>query len=180
MSIINQSVKKMAIAMVLTSGLPLLSANAAQTAVAMLNITVTVTLPTCSLTVPASIDMGVVSNQDFSGVGTTAKSKNFNLELIGCNGNVDGATITFSGKAADNDTSSFAVDTGNKPAKGVGLQIKDALGAILSPNKSSATYMLATSSPDITLPFEASFIQTEDLIEAGTAGTTVTVSIVYS
>lgn len=173
-------VKKIAVAMVLTAGLPAFVTNAAQTATANLNITITVTLPTCTVSVPASIDMGIVSNQDFSHVGATAKSKDFSLKLSGCSGGVDGAIVTFTGTAAANDTSSFAPDTGDIPAKGVGLQIKDGEGTILSPNQSSSAYVIDTSNPDISLPFSASFIQTDSNIEAGTADTTVTVSISYS
>lgn len=161
-------------------GLLPLVGNTAQTATAKLTVTVTVTLPTCTVAVPASVDMGVVSNQDFSGVGTTANSKDFRLELSGCSGGVDGATVTFSGAAAASDALSFALDSGSDPAKGVGLQIKDDKGVILPPNQNSTTYVIDTSNPDIELLFKASLIQTENRIEAGTADTSVTVSIAYS
>ncbi|MGY2798953.1 type 1 fimbria pilin [Ewingella americana] len=136
----------------------------------------TITPVACSVSntvINVSLDDAVYS--DFSGVGSTAKPKDFNIGL-----NCDAGTnvkLTLDGNAAG-PAGVLALNAGSNQAKGIGIQlVKSAAPVALGTPLDFGT---ATSAGDMQLPLIARYYQTEASITGGTTNTTATFTMTYN
>ncbi|MDU6923033.1 fimbrial protein [Franconibacter helveticus] len=129
---------------------------------------------------PLTVDLGKISKTVFTGVGSSANSTTFSLQLKNCPVTVTKASITFGGTADTSNTNVLALTAGTGVAAGVGVQLLDSTGAPLNLYTASADYALTTGTTTNNLTFGARYIQTDATVTAGTANASSTFTVAYN
>ncbi len=143
------------------------------------NASVSVTSTSCSLTSTSiNVPLGDVQSSAFSGIGSGAGDKTFNLGLS-CDKDANiNVALAGSQNADTADTSVLALTNAGQSgtAKGVGVQLL--YGSV--PLKLNNNILLKTSAGgQETLPFSARYYQTQTAIGAGLANSSATLNITY-
>lgn len=142
-------------------------------------ITGTVTKVACSLdSTVINVPMGDISATKFSGVGSTAGDKSFDLGLSCDNGANINVSLAGSQNTDTNDTSVLALTNAgqNGTASGVGVQLL--YGG--TPLKINNNLLLKTSAGgQETLAFSARYYQTQTTVGSGLANSSATLNITY-
>lgn len=91
------------------------------------------------------VNLGQVKSATFAKAKDTSPFKNFQINLEECNiATLKNTNVTFRGTSDATDTDLVAVGGEAGAAKGVGIEISDQAGAIISMNKASSDYTLTT------------------------------------
>ncbi|MEL4013168.1 fimbrial protein [Dryocola clanedunensis] len=149
-----------------------------------INFTGEIITAACSVTntpsAPLTVALGKVSKGAFTGAGTTASPTTFQLELTSCPDTASSASVRFDGTSVTGDTSILALNAATGVATGVGIQISDDAGAVVSLFQPSKTYTLAEAPAVNKLGFVARYIATATTITAGPANSTANFTINYN
>jgi major type 1 subunit fimbrin (pilin) len=142
-----------------------------------INFTGTITAVPCEIDTSATdsaVSMAKVFANDFTGVGTTTGTTNFQIALKNCGDATSGATVTFSGTADSANTKALKT-TGD--ATGVALQLIDDTGTPVDVGTASKTYAIAKGAN--TFSFAARYIATADTVAGGQANSQALFSLTY-
>ncbi|WP_058911169.1 fimbrial protein [Entomohabitans teleogrylli] len=133
-----------------------------------------------NLSDPLNVTMGKVSKTAFTGLGSTADTTQFNIELKNCPETVTTAAITFGGTPDADNANVLAITPDTDAASGVALQLLDASQQPLNLYTASRPYQLQSGTGVNTLEFAARYIQTKSEIVAGPANSVSTFTVVYN
>jgi type 1 fimbria pilin len=137
---------------------------------------ITVNVLACTITTPVvNVTMPTMLKSVFTGTGTTSEGEDFSIGAS-CDSGVM-PTITFSGQASSAGTDVFAINTGDKEATGLGIQLMYAGNAV---EQNVAVDMGTTvSDGDVEFPFTARYVQTAEKVTAGSVNSTITFTLNY-
>jgi major type 1 subunit fimbrin (pilin) len=124
-----------------------------------------------------TVALGNVDTASFSGVDSTSSATEFNIKLKSCP-EATNASVKFDGTTVAGKNDVLALTSGTGVATGVGIQIKDKSSKVVNFYNATDSYPLTEG--DNTLPFHASFIQTDTTVVAGTANATAQFTLNYN
>lgn len=160
--------------------IPVVLAMPAYGADVLIRITGNIKVNTCELNA-ASQDMTVPMKTAILGKaryqqGDAFESTPFAISIAKCNSATAKAHVTFSGTASAQDSSVLALSDGG--ASGLGIQLYDAQGTLVTLNHASVAYALQ---PDIanTLEFTARYVATDTVVSPGQADAVADFAIEY-
>ncbi|ADO49268.1 fimbrial protein [[Enterobacter] lignolyticus] len=133
-----------------------------------------------NLSNPLNVNLGKVSKTAFSGIGSTADTTQFAIQLKNCPETVSTAAITFGGTPDTDNNNVLALTAGTGVAAGVGIQLLDSSQQPLSLYTASQPYTLQSGTATNNLEFAARYIQTQSTISAGPANAVSTFTVVYN
>lgn len=133
-----------------------------------------------NLSSPLNVNLGKVSKTAFSGIGSTADTTEFAIQLKNCPETVSTAAITFGGTPDTDNNNVLALTAGTGVAAGVGIQLLDSSQQPLSLYTASQPYTLQSGTATNNLEFAARYIQTQPAISAGPANAVSTFTVVYN
>ena len=115
-------------------------------------------------------------------VGKKSIPANFTIDLLGCGATAKGASVSFSGTADLDNTTTLRVanagQAGTAAASGVAIEIADSAGAKIDLNTGkSIDYPLGLG--DNSLKFQAAYIATKPAVTVGPANSTAQFTIAY-
>lgn len=137
---------------------------------------ITAFTPTCSVnTTNIDVPLGSTPAGDFSGIGSTPRTKNFNLGLW-CDDGVNMIMTLNATQSAETTDKSVIALNGNDAAKGVGIQVlyNNNLVRLGQPLSLGASHYGVND-----IPFTARYIQTQSKITGGSASATATFTMTY-
>lgn len=175
-----ESKKIAAMVLFVLSGLVLCD-SASYAADGEINFTGSVIDTACTMDIGAnnkmSVILGNVAKTAFSGPDSVSSVTEFDIKLKSCP-EVTTASVKFDGVTVPGNNEVLALTEETGAATGVGIQITDQANKIVTFKTATDSYPLAAG--DNTLPFFASFIQTDAAVVAGTANATAQFTINYN
>ena len=146
--------------------------------------------PTCSVTTPSvPVSLDTVESRVFTGVGTPSPEVRFNIGLnctggaVGINGN---AYMTLTDQTNPANRGNILSLTADSVARGVGIQILDGSGNVVSYGADSAAvdnpnrfFAAQTRNGVVNIPLSARYVQTEPMITNGSANGRATFTMSY-
>ncbi len=139
-----------------------------------------ITTPACS--VPSiNVDMGALTVNRFSGIGSTAGDTPFDLRLNTCPQGGTGIYYRFdpTTQVVPGTGDSVATLNGTSGATGIGLQLLDGTGNPLSFGKTTKMAGYAGAAGNYSVPFRARYYQTAASVSPGIANASITVTMSY-
>ena len=135
---------------------------------------------TCT-TPDVNVDLGTVPNASFSGVGTTAALKTFELSLQNCPSGLDAIGYKFGATTSVVDASNGVVAADSSATtRGIGVAFLDEFD---SPLQFGHLYPLSTydteSGGSYTVPLKTGLYQTDSVIRGGTIKSAITFTLDY-
>lgn len=125
-----------------------------------------------------TVNMGQVRLASFTGAGVEASRTPFTIELLDCDTVISQtASIKFQATAADG-FPAFDAGMGSGRAQGIGLQIRDQNGVVITPNTGVSTETQLIPGRNI-LPFQVSYISLQDAVVAGDASANIDFVVNY-
>lgn len=123
------------------------------------------------------IPLGNISNRQFLNVGDVSQTKtSFTIRLEECGPTFEGAKITFSGIADDNDSQYLKIDDGE--ASGIAVAIMDNKNEVIALNSTTSIYGLANQQ-SLDILFYARLVATKIPVTAGKVAATATYTVEY-
>lgn len=132
-----------------------------------------------NLSKPLQVDMGKIAKSAFTGVGVTADTTRFTIELKNCPAAVTAASVNFGGTPDSKNNTVLALTDETDAATGIGIQLLDATETPISLHSASVEYPLVASTSN-KLQFGARYIETGSSVTAGPANGVSTFTIVYN
>lgn len=128
-----------------------------------------------------TIPLGQYRTASFTGVGTVAPEKQFDIKLTDCDTTVSNtASVSFSGPVDAENNSALSLTSGSGSAKGVGIQIKDGMnGNPLQLDGSVFSAPVQLIDGTNVLHFSAQYIQTAEDVFPGEANADATFQVQY-
>ena len=124
-----------------------------------------------------SVILGNVAKTAFSGPDSVSSVTEFDIKLKSCP-EVTTASVKFDGVTVPGNHEVLALTEETGAATGIGIQITDQANKVVAFETATDSYPLVAG--DNTLPFYASFIQTDAAVVAGTANATAQFTINYN
>lgn len=141
---------------------------------------IVVTAAACT-TPDVTIPLGDHLLSEFKGINTVTASTSFNIALSNCPAGMKGITYRIDPVTAVlNPGNSVVALDGSSGATGVGVQLLDGAGAVfpLSTARTFSAYSTSTGG-SYTIPMRARYYQTAATVVAGTANTSMTLTMTY-
>ncbi len=137
-----------------------------------------VSLPTCSMSGPGTVNLGNVAASMFTGVGTTSAKVSAKLGFANCDSSLAGVTFALSGTADTDNVALFALSTAST-AKGIAIELLDAGGNGVVPKGAVKWDTATTNAQSNGYTFQVRYKQTRPSVTPGTANGAITVNAVY-
>ncbi|MNE11550.1 fimbrial protein [Pseudomonas jessenii] len=133
-----------------------------------------------------TVPLGLVKTSQFSGVGSTAGSANFNIVLENCSVGVNLFATFTDGNFPGNRSNALSLTNDAQVAHGVGIRIRTGGGAIVTygpdsylPGTLNQMALGQSTMGTMTIPFTASYVQTGATISSGIANGMATFTLSY-
>lgn len=179
----NKVTKATALSLLIALGLPAASmqmAHAANDTSGTVNFTGKVLANTCTLTSKdVSVDMGFVLTDQFTQAGNTGPNKDVDIKLTGCDAELQGATVKFTGTADTTAPDDLALTVGTDTAKGIAIELDDEDGKKVALNGDPSKEYSLKGGGDKTLHFTAHYVSTADAVSAGHADANANFDLTY-
>ncbi|MQB15124.1 type-1 fimbrial protein subunit A [Pseudomonas lactis] len=125
-----------------------------------------------------TVNMGQVRLASFTGQGVEASRTPFTIELLDCDTAISQtASIKFQATASSN-PQAFDAGMGSGRAQGIGLQIRDQNGVVVTPNTGISAQTQLIPGRNI-LPFQVNYISLVAAVEAGDASANIDFVVNY-
>ncbi|TQI82057.1 major type 1 subunit fimbrin (pilin) [Serratia fonticola] len=138
--------------------------------------------PSCNVAAESesmAIELGAILGTAFTGVGSTAGAKQFDIRLVNCPISAGQAQVTFVGKNTEASNSILALNDGESSAKGLGIEILSASdNKAITLGEPSAAQLLQPG--DNRLLFIARYIATDNVIIGGDVRATTMFDVTYN
>ena len=129
------------------------------------------------------VNLGQYRTANFTTVGSLSNDVDFTIKLVDCDTDVSStATVKFNGATDATDNTVLAVSSGtgtSGAATGVGIEISDAQGKILTPNNIVESNAYTLNNGDTVLSFRARYKSTSVDVTPGEANADATFVISY-
>ena len=118
------------------------------------------------------VDLGVISSNQFHGVGSHSIKIPFFIKLMGCNKSItDKVSIIIIGDVNNNDKRLFSITDQQNSASGLGVALFNDEGEIIIPNKFNKYKFIEEN--ELKLKFKASYLATKENVIGGKADSVV-------
>lgn len=125
------------------------------------------------------ISIGIISSNQFAGVGSDGQAVPFSIQLDDCSSNVSQSVgISFSGVTDRNDSRVLAIESIDGSAQGIGVALFDKDNNLLEVNPSSGYYTVLNNGMN-TLNFLAKYRMTSEKFAPGYANSFVDFTLTY-
>lgn len=125
-----------------------------------------------------TVNLGDVGTNAFPAAGSTAAPARFTITLNNCPSSVSSASVRFDGTGDASNSQILALDSG-QTAKNVGVAIYEQNSTTLIPIGSDSQDVTLSSEGSNELTYIAKYYATAVPVEAGTANSMTTFSIIY-
>ncbi|MGE6981549.1 fimbrial protein BcfF [Kluyvera intermedia] len=142
----------------------------------------TITDNTCTLSPNSEnldVEMGSVSNRQFTHAGDGANWQPFSIDLQNCGSTASGVTVSFSGTANSHNPNLLALTPGDGDATGVAIGFYDKDKAAIPLGDESASQAISSGQASVHLQFYARYIADGGVVGPGIANASATFVLAY-